>query len=598
MEHSDQPMMSKNSTENPAINSAQAIGDSSQYVVVARRYRPQDFNDLVGQSQASTALKNAITQNRVGHAYLFTGARGVGKTSTARIFAKCLNCEKGPTTEPCNVCDICLNIATGEDIDVLEIDGASNRGIDEIRQLRSNANIRPSRSRHKVYIIDEVHMLTAPAFNALLKTLEEPPGHVKFIFCTTDPEKIPITVLSRCQRFDFVPVKLDAIKQRLAEIVASENLQADDDALALLARRAGGSMRDSQSLLEQVLSYCDGHITVQHVHELLGTADNEIVCEIAQRLIQSESAQALAGINDALGTGVDPTQLAEQLVAFFRDLMVIKVGGPEEILNATSSNEIDLLKRHQENVPIERIMASVQILDQSISRMRYSSHANVLIELAAVRICSLNSMNDLAALVDHVRSGNLPVEAARQPGGTELKKNKLNDSQVSTAIKTASNGKTAREPAQAATQNAVGSSKTNQNESPKRLITTENIESTWKKVLDKVADVSAEMARDFQSLKLETPRKVVVDIADKTKCDYCSQINRKQKFEQAIEAITGERYQVEFESTNPTNSKTEANKPLKSARQLQRELEKNPLVESAIKLLDGHVIDIKRPAPK
>ena len=191
----------------------------ANYQVVALKHRPQTFEKLIGQGHIAHALSNAIEQSRVGHAYLFTGARGVGKTSSARIFAKCLNCVNGPTTVPCNHCDLCQAISTGEDVDVLEIDGASNRGIDEIRSLRSNAAIRPSRSRYKIYIIDEVHMLTTQAFNALLKTLEEPPKHVKFIFCTTDPHKIPITVLSRCQRFDFSPVQTDEIASSLQAIV-------------------------------------------------------------------------------------------------------------------------------------------------------------------------------------------------------------------------------------------------------------------------------------------------------------------------------------------------------------------------------------------
>src|SRR4051794_36955812 len=214
----------------------------SQYVVVARRYRPQDFQQLVGQPQVSQALGNAIATGRVGHAYLFTGARGVGKTSTARIFAKCLNCVNGPTDKPCGECDICQGIAAGEDVDVLEIDGASNRGIDEIRQLRQNVNVRPSRARFKIYIIDEVHMLTTPAFNALLKTLEEPPEHVKFIFCTTEADKIPITVLSRCQRFDFAPMEMSSIMGRLELIVKTEGMTAEPEALQIIARRAAGSM--------------------------------------------------------------------------------------------------------------------------------------------------------------------------------------------------------------------------------------------------------------------------------------------------------------------------------------------------------------------
>ena len=224
-------------------------GPKRQYVVVARRYRPQTFAELIGQEHVAQALSNAISTHRVGHAYLFTGARGVGKTSAARILAKALNCEKGPAPVPCNECDICRSISTGEDVDVLEIDGASNRGIDEIRQLRQNVGVRPSRARFKIYIIDEVHMLTREAFNALLKTLEEPPEHVKFIFCTTEPTKIPITILSRCQRFDFAGILTRSISERLRQIVAAEGVEADPDALEVLARRAAGSMRDSQSLL-------------------------------------------------------------------------------------------------------------------------------------------------------------------------------------------------------------------------------------------------------------------------------------------------------------------------------------------------------------
>src|SRR6476619_3977779 len=257
----------------------------SQYVVVARRYRPQDFSQLIGQGQVSQALANAITTNRVGHAYLFTGARGVGKTSTARIFAKALNCVNGPTTTPCGECDICQGIASGSDVDVIEIDGASNRGIDEIRQLRSNVNVRPSRARFKIYIIDEVHMLTTQAFHALLKTLEEPPEHVKFIFCTTEADKIPITVLSRCQRFDFAPIEQKSILERLQFIAQNEGVEADPEALHILARRAAGSMRDSQSLLEQLLSFGGPRITVADVHALLGTAHSARLASLAQYIV-------------------------------------------------------------------------------------------------------------------------------------------------------------------------------------------------------------------------------------------------------------------------------------------------------------------------
>ncbi len=250
-----------------------------QYVVVARRYRPQSFDELIGQEHVAKGLAAAIVASRVGHAYLFTGARGTGKTSTARILAKALNCEKGPTPTPCNECDICRSITAGDDMDVLEIDGASNRGIDEIRQLRQNVNVRPSRARFKIYIIDEVHMLTKEAFNALLKTLEEPPEHVKFIFCTTEPEKIPITIISRCQRYDFAGIQTSQIVERLRQIVAGEGVEAEPEALEILARRAAGSMRDSQSLLEQLLAFGSRKITVADVHRLLGTAGSERIAQ-------------------------------------------------------------------------------------------------------------------------------------------------------------------------------------------------------------------------------------------------------------------------------------------------------------------------------
>ena len=237
----------------------------SGYTVLARRYRPQQFADLVGQEPVAQALVNAIQTNRVAHAYIFTGSRGVGKTSAARILAKALNCVNGPTPTPCGVCEMCQAIASGEDTDVLEIDGASNNGVDHIRDLRANVHFRPSRSRFKIYIIDEVHMLTTQAFNALLKTLEEPPPHVKFVFATTDIHKVPITILSRCQRFDFGGISLERILQRLREIVAAENMQADDDALEAVARRAKGSMRDSQSLLDQLLAFASDRLTLDAV---------------------------------------------------------------------------------------------------------------------------------------------------------------------------------------------------------------------------------------------------------------------------------------------------------------------------------------------
>src|SRR5262249_51682885 len=241
----------------------------------ARRYRPQRFEDVVGQDHVVQALRNAILMNRVTHAYLFSGTRGVGKTSVARIFAKCLNCVQGPTVEPCLACDSCQAIAVGQDVDVIEIDGASNNGVEAVRELRQNAGLRPSRARFKIYYIDEVHMLSTAAFNALLKTLEEPPEHVKFFFATTEPGKTPITDPSRWQRYDFAGTAPGAIVDSLAEICAREAVEADREALQIVARRAGGSMRDAQSLLEQLLASGGGRLTADLVHRALGTAPDD-----------------------------------------------------------------------------------------------------------------------------------------------------------------------------------------------------------------------------------------------------------------------------------------------------------------------------------
>lgn len=384
---------------------AESNATTGKYTVVARRYRPKTFAELVGQSTVSQALVNAIQTNRVGHAYLFTGARGVGKTSTARIFAKALNAaaDENGNFDPNS--DIAQAIDAGDDMDVIEIDGASNRGIDEIRQLRANASIRPSRSKYKIYIIDEVHMLTTQAFNALLKTLEEPPAHVKFIFCTTDPEKMPITVLSRCQRFDFPPVQADQILGRLKFICESEGRKADEDALQLVARRAAGSMRDSQSLLEQLLSFGGEHIKVEDVHAMLGTADETRLAAFASKMIERDAASALKELDDAVNEGVDAGQITEQLLGYLRDMMVVTVGCTGDLVKTANPNSIAQLKQWGETWGVASLMAAIQILDDTIVKMRHSVQSRVLMEIALVQICQLQDLQALSDLVRAFASG-------------------------------------------------------------------------------------------------------------------------------------------------------------------------------------------------
>ena len=276
------------------------------YLVLARKWRPQTFSDLIGQEHVSQTLKNAIEGGRVAHAFLFTGARGVGKTSSARILAKALNCDHGPAAEPCNACAACSEITAGNSVDVFEIDGASNTGVDDIRELRDNIKYLPSRSRYKIFIIDEVHMLSTNAFNALLKTLEEPPPHVKFIFATTEPHKVPITILSRCQRFDFKRIPLPMIISRLRFIVESERIAISDESLIVIGRKGDGSMRDSLSTLDQVLAFCGDTVADEDVVTLLGVVDRRLLQDTCDAVCARDTAAVLDIVKkvDAFGSNM------------------------------------------------------------------------------------------------------------------------------------------------------------------------------------------------------------------------------------------------------------------------------------------------------
>ncbi|MSU77874.1 MAG: DNA polymerase III subunit gamma/tau [Gemmataceae bacterium] len=411
-----------------------------EYTVLARRYRPQQLADLVGQEPVAQALINALQRGRVAHAYLFTGARGVGKTSTARILAKAINCVKGPTPTPCDECEICKAITTGEDTDVIEIDGASNNGIDNIRDLRSNVQFRPSRSRNKIYIIDEVHMLSTQAFNGLLKTLEEPPPHVKFIFATTEVQKIPITILSRCQRFDFGGISITGIMDRLREIVASEGMQADDEALEAIARRAGGSMRDGQSLLDQLLAFSGDRLTVDRVHQMLGTAHEDRVTAIAEAVLTKNAKLALEIVNDIVNAGQQLGELLDQLIEYWRDLMVVNAAGLSGQSVSVSSARRDVLQRHATSVSLDTILAGMDIFAAAKTRMRGSSHVRALFEMALVRMSMLADLVPIAQIAQLLaKEGGMiatPAKASVPSGGfarapapvTPEKKNVTTDS--------------------------------------------------------------------------------------------------------------------------------------------------------------------------
>lgn len=379
------------------------------YTVLARRFRPQTFSEVVGQDRIAQTLRNAILEGRVAHAYLFTGARGVGKTSMARIFAKALNCPNAVDAVPCNTCEICRAVSAGQDVDVSEIDGASNRGIDDIRTLRANVNVKSMRTRYKVYIIDEVHMLTKEAFNALLKTLEEPPQGVKFIFCTTEPNKLPDTILSRCQRFDFGTVNIESIGERLRQIATTEGFQVDDEAIELVSRRANGSMRDSQSLFDQVLAFGHQHVTVADVHRLLGTASDDRVIELVQALIDRHAARALEALDQAILDGVQLDALTDQLISYLRDLMVTAAGVKGVALLGATESSRSTIETQAEAWGLKTISAALQILAEAKIKMARATWGRALTELALVRITLLEDLSRLDELIARFQGKSPPA---------------------------------------------------------------------------------------------------------------------------------------------------------------------------------------------
>jgi len=386
------------------------------YTVVARRYRPQQLTDLIGQEHVASALKNAIESGRLAHAYLFTGARGVGKTSTARIMAKCLNCEKGPTPTPCDKCDICIGIANGNDLDVQEIDGASNNKVEEARDLRNNVGFRPTRARFKIYIIDEVHMLSTGAFNALLKTMEEPPAHIKFILATTEVQKIPITILSRCQRYNFNTVGPGKILETLIHIAKKEGINADVEALRIVAKRANGSMRDSQTLLEQLLGACEGTLTTQQVHTLFGSASDEQVQQIAMAILQADTKSALELLAKAMDQGLQVTELLDQFIEFWRGMMIAAVSSETELALADGAIAAAKLTH------LDATLAGLDVLSATKGKLRGSTQGQLLLEVAVVRLARLGDLLSVAELSQQLASGGGPAPVTSAAATTPVKK--------------------------------------------------------------------------------------------------------------------------------------------------------------------------------
>jgi DNA polymerase-3 subunit gamma/tau len=579
------------------------------YTVLARRYRPRQFSDLVGQEAVVQGLTNAVRSNRVAHAYLFAGARGVGKTSTARILAKALNCAEGPTPTPCDRCDICRSIASGEDMDVLEIDGASNRGIDEIRNLRSNVQYRPSRARYRIYVIDEVHMLTREAFNALLKTLEEPPAHVKFIFATTDAQRIPLTILSRCQRFDFAGIGTARIAERLRQVVDAEGVAAENDALELIARRAGGSLRDAQSLLDQLLAFggraglepgdergANGtgkraRLTADQVHRLLGTASDDRVVELATAVLERNPRRALELLDQAANDGLHLAEVLDQLMEYWRDLMVVRCSGGEgPELSVTARHRPNLL-RQAESLELDTILAGLDVLASSKARMSRSSHGRVLAEMALVRLARLDNLVPLVQVAEWLNQGKADGASNRTPPARP--------------VTAATGGPHPAEPPEAAKKKAPVPA-----EAPVPVVKRadpahvtplgpDSLPQLWPEVLAQIGPMLAAAVEKAGAPAISGPNTLVLSFPSgyNHQRESCQEPARVARIEEALRKLTGQSWGLRIESVEdagcadpPATDNTENS--LTRNRRPRAEVEQEPLIQRAADVLEARFVQM------
>ncbi len=374
------------------------------YTVLARKYRPQKFSEVIGQEHVTRTLQNAIEQGRSAHGYIFSGHRGIGKTTVARILAMALNCRSKdkPVAEPCGICESCTEIRAGNAVDVIEIDAATNRGIDEIRELREGARYRPARDRFKIYILDEAHQITDAAFNALLKTLEEPPDHIVFMLATTQPEDIPQTIRSRCQHFSFRAVKFDAIVAQLRDLVTRENIEADDDALALLAEAGDGSMRDALSILDQAIASASGRVTADSVRNLVGAAPAHILEQVMQAVAEGRSEEVFRQVDHLISEGHSPTHFARQMVRFLRNATVAKVAGKDSSLLQVSSEERERVARVAEMFGEEDLTRHLQIMLRTHGELGYKQEQRFHLELGLLKMAHAQKLLPIEQLLSDV----------------------------------------------------------------------------------------------------------------------------------------------------------------------------------------------------
>jgi DNA polymerase-3 subunit gamma/tau len=545
------------------------------YEVFARKYRPQTFDDLVGQTHVSRTLKNAVAQNRLAHAYLFVGPRGIGKTSTARILAKSLNCIKGPTVTPCGECDNCREIAAGNSLDVIEIDGASNNSVEDVRQLRENVRYAPAKARYKIYLIDEVHMLSPAAFNALLKTLEEPPEHVKFIFATTEPQKVLATILSRCQRFDLHRIPANLIAQHLQFIAGKEKITLEPAAAHAIARGAEGGLRDAESMLDQLVAFCGEKISESDVLNIFGFTSEQTVTDLTGNILRAETATAVDLLHQQSESGKDMMRLMSDLIAYLRDLLVFKAK-PDALKEDVEPDVQESLAAHAELITTDRLLDLIDQFAAAEGRMKWAPNKKLHFEVAIIKAIQTLGQATLDEVIE--RLGEL------RDGKTTTQKESTPVAAGSPAQSVADIGDAGREESR--------SQKTGVN-APAYSKVAERVEldqpdpnELWQKVLGKIS------AKSFLRTLSDLVRPIGIDgrnfllghaLDDKPKIEALASANNRRQLETLLSEASGRDWSVKFVAKDGIRPSTAgAAKPAES-------IKDDPLIQQAIELFNAEV---------
>jgi len=569
------------------------------YLVLARKYRPQTFEAVVGQAHVTQTLMNAIAANRVAHAILFAGPRGTGKTTVARILAKAMNCETGPTARPCNTCQSCREITADSSADVFEIDGASNNSVDQIRQLRDNIVFMPTASRYKIYIIDEVHMLSLSAFNALLKTLEEPPAHVLFFFATTEIQKIPITILSRCQRHDMRRIDHDAIVSHLALLCEKEKVDIQPDSLALIARQADGSMRDALSLLDQVMAGSDGAVAREFVLDLLGCMDRAAIADLGDALISGDIRRMLLKIEEIHVNGQDLQRVYNDLLTWLRDLMVVKVAPSPGKLITASAAEMDTLTGQAGKVSDVHLAWLFENLYRDEVTVRLSPHPRMAMEMVLIRLGEMKPVLPIDTLIEKIDGLKSAFEQA--PASTHDDQASLSSPSAVTAphrpagpIDVSSHREMAGGPPDTPVPPADSGPDTSNGTAPclpeiDRAVE-ESIDVVWEQICRQLSDTTPSLAANLTGSRVTVKGdgRVELEIGGG---DFNLNRVRRKKNMTAIERLLGEKLhrtiQISIKGGRVTGDHRQSRK--KKHAELEKEALMHPVVIDAIEVFNGRV---------